>query len=277
MCENWRVQINDTAPAFIRDLSGFRRATEMLRRLINGGPLPVEIVAEFAGYGFQLCVTRAHIFYARELEQAAVAVSAIFSPEVVARWRSLNELLLLKYDPSAQVSRRLQFDAPGNAAAVGFPLLEEITRLITRAWSEDGRLLRPVDTSEGLLAGPPGKRRPAKYNQGQRIVGLEHKLELMKGCLHPALRQTITNLDDRLNVSIVKGAPPPNVTLFERLAALRNGRAHGQRAQGHEAWLLTLFIAMLYYWIPQSDEDRRLVALWTSAGADGSLPYIEAR
>ena len=99
----------------------------------------------------------------------------------------------------------------------------------------------------------------------------------MKACLHPALRQTITNLDDRLNVSIVKGAPPPNVTLFERLAALRNGRAHGQRAQGHEAWLLTLFIAMLYYWIPQSDEDRRLVALWTSAGADGSLPYIEAR
>ncbi|MCU1350044.1 MAG: hypothetical protein JWO56_3074, partial [Acidobacteria bacterium] len=45
---------------------------------------------------------------------------------------------------------------------------------------------------------------------------------------------------------------------------------------GIEAWVVTLFIAMLYFWLPQTDEDRRLERIWAQGGADGNLPVIQS-
>ena len=266
----------DDAPDFIRDLPGFRRASDMMRMLLNGGGTPAQLFVQFGTHGYQLGVMAEHLTYLRELEASTRPISEAFWPEGIAQWKIANDLLLLGYTRGADVSERLKLSSETIAASMVFPLLEEIARRVARAWDEDGILSIDVPETMGLFRiNSKGKREAKTFKAGHRIVDLAHKLFVMKSVLHPALQKTIQNLDERLSQSPIEGVDAPHVTLFERYEFLRNQLAHGRRFFGVEAWLVTLFIAMLYFWLPQTDEDRRLERIWAQSGADGNLPVIQ--
>lgn len=250
----------------------------MLRMLLNGGGTPLQIMVQFGTHGYQARVMREHLSYLNELEATVRPVSNAFWPEGVCRWKTMNDILRLRYQPPAALSRRLRYEAEAVAALVGFPLLEEIARRVTNAWDEDGVLNVDIPKTAGLFrVTSKGKREPKTYKSGDRIVDLSHKLILLKNSLDPNLQKTIENIDERLSQSPLDGVEYPLVTFFERLEMFRNLVSHGRRFEGIEAWLITLFIAMLYFWLPQSDEEKRLERIWQDGGADGNLPFIEVK
>jgi hypothetical protein len=268
----------DDSPDFVRDLAGFRRASDMMRMLLNGGGTPAQLFVQFGTHGYQLGVMREHLAYLRELETSVRPISEAFWPEGVAQWKITNDLLLVGYSNGANISERIKLSAETIAASMAFPLLEEIARRVARAWDEDGTLAINVPETMGLFRiNSKGKREAKTFKSGHRIVDLAHKLFVMKSVLHPALQKTIENLDERLSQSPIQGLDVPHVTLFERFEFSRNQLAHGRRFFGIEAWLVTLFIALLYFWLPQTDEDRRLEGIWAQGGADGNLPLIQPR
>lgn len=190
----------------------------------------------------------------------------------------MNDMLLLRYRPPAGLSERLKYEAEGVAALTGFPLLEEIARRVTGAWDEDGILSVEIPKAVGLFrVTSKGKREPKSYKACVRIVDLSHKLAVLKSNLNPNLQRTIESLDARLSQSPLEGVEYPLVSFFERLELFRNLVSHGRRFEGVEAWLISMLIAMLYFWLPQSEEDKRLERIWREGGADGNLPFIEAK
>jgi hypothetical protein len=242
--------------------------------LLQGGGTPLEWSVQFGTHGFPIHVTQESLDYLQELELAP-PVSEVFWPEGMSRWKTLNDVLKLRYRPLPGLPERLRFDAPGVAALIGFPLLEEISRRVSQAWDEDGVLNIDVPESMGLWRlTSEGKREPKTLKKGKRIVDLSHKLFVMKTFLDINLRQTIENLDSALSTSPIAGSEVPHVTFFERLELFRNLWSHGRRLEGNEAWLVTLFIAMLYFWLPQSENDRQLADSWAKAGLHGNLPYL---
>src|SRR4028118_371298 len=246
--------------------------------LLNGGGTPLQIMVQFGTHGYQAGVMREHLAYLKELEAAVQPVSNAFWPEGVCRWKTMNDILLLRYQTPTGLSRRLKYEAEAVAALVGFPLLEEIARRVTTAWDEDGVLNREIPKTVGLFrVTSKGKREPKAYKAGDQIVDLSHKLILLKQSLDPNFQTTVDNIDARLSQSPLEGVEYPLVTFFERLEVFRNLVAHGRRFEGIEAWLITLFVAMLYFWLPQSEEDKRLERIWRDRGADGNLPFIEAK
>lgn len=247
----------------------------MLRMLLNGGGTPLQLMAQFGTHGYQIGVMREHLTYLKELEATVRPVSHVFWPEGISRWKTMNDILLLRYITPSGVSERLKHEAEGVAATVGFPLLEEIARRATNAWDEDGALQIEIPKSYGLFrVTSKGKREPKAYKAGDRIVDLSHKLVVLKNVLDHNLQKSIDTLDERLSQSPLEGVDYPLVTFFERLELFRNLLSHGRRFQGVEAWLITLFIAVLYFWLPQTEEDKRLEEIWRKGGLDGDLPFV---
>lgn len=240
-----------------RNLDGYRRTVESLKLLFNGPPSsartsgPLEFHTQFGSYGYMLFVTEEHTNFLRDLNSSVRPVPDVFDSVMLQRWTTVNELLLARGGVDAPYVLQSQFG--GLALLAVFPLLEEIARRISQAWDEDGELSINVTKEVGLYRmNSKGERVPKVFSKGERIVDLSHKLFVMKSVLGQDFQRSIESLDRRMGRPIIEGSQPENVTFFERLEYFRNRWAHGRKFVGSDTlpWLVTHFIALLYFRLP---------------------------
>jgi hypothetical protein len=240
-----------------RNLHWYQRTVEALTLLLNGPPSPATISSplqfhtQFGCHGYMLFITEGHTNYLRELNSSVGPVPDVFDDVILQRWTTVNELLLAHGGVHAPNVLHSQFG--GLALLAVFPLLEEIARRISQAWDEDGELSIDVPKEMGLYRiNSKGERTRKAFSKGDRIVDLSHKLLLMKSVLRQDFQLSIESLDRRMSRPIVEGSQPEHVTFFERMEYFRNRWAHGRKFVGSDTlpWLVTHFIALLYFRLP---------------------------
>ena len=255
-----------------RDESRYAQTVTAFNAMLSANlntPRLIEHFEQFGTHGYSLGLTEEHITFLRELNNGLVPISGAFDPEMIRRWETVNELLIESYAPKLQIQERLRLEFSGLAALVAFPLLEEMARRISASWNEEGLLSIDLPEALGLLrTNSKGVRVSKSYKKGERLVDLAHKLLVMKSTLSNEFQQTIESLDKRMSVSRIKGLEMQQVTFFERMEYLRNMWLHGRKFEGVEAWLVTFFLAMLYFRLPQSDQDGERAATWARLRAN---------
>lgn len=198
-------------------------------------------------HGYSLCILEAHLDYLRRLNALIELKLPVFDKTLVHRWKTLNDLLINTYRPEGEIPEQLVSEFPTFAALLGFPLLEEVARRISRAWDEEGRLLVDIPETIGLTRiDSKGKVQAKDYKKGHRIVDLSHKLYLMKSVLDADVQRGFDEVDATMKTPLLDtdGEMAP---VFERLAYFRDMWSHGRRYDGIEAILITHFLALLYF------------------------------
>jgi hypothetical protein len=238
-------------PVIANSDDGFMRAMDALKLMFGLAPdpePPFMMYSQFGFHGYTINVFRSHIDYLNAINSVIVPDPPAFDANAIDRWKLMNELLLAGFTTVPPGTNRITSQLPALAALAAFPTLEEIARRVSNRWDEEGKLLRSVPLSDGVVTWKPdGTVEPKEYKAGHRIVLLSHKLQLMDLSLDPRLRRTISSLDAVLRRSMVEGIGQPMSPLYERLQFFRDQWVHGRRYEGWEALLISVLLALLYF------------------------------
>lgn len=220
----------------------------------------LESFTKFGYHGYDITIFKDHIDFFEDLIQvlggrypSVIDISQLnsseikpFGGEAIRRWILLNDLIICRFRGSKDISSVLKHEMPNLACLVGFPLLEDVARFLSKAWDEDGILLTDIPISLGLYTvDSNGNAREKYYRKGQRIISFVHKLFIMKNVLPPTPQRTLDNLDKRLQKPFIgteKMSP-----LFDRLGFHRNLWSHGRSFDGWEGILVSLLMCLIYF------------------------------
>jgi hypothetical protein len=231
---------------------GFFRTTSMLKLLLGiteGNSAPTGFFTQFGQHGYCILVHSEHSGYLEYLNSVIVPFAPEFDLHAISRWRLANQLLLVHLaQPKTSNGDPLIDDYAGLAALAIFTVLEEVARKLCCAWEEDGSIRRHIPKSEGIMKRhSDGTLQPNKYNQGQRIVALSEKLQLMHHALPRGPRETLDSLDLAFQRSFIEGISAPTSPLYEKLQFFRDQWMHGVRYSGLEGLLVSLLMGLLYF------------------------------
>ncbi len=190
--------------------------------------------------GYSFFIWTDHLDYLSRLNIFLNGKIEIIKTELANRWKLVNKLIFAHFAPPGKVPEFIKDEGLNLAALVAYPLLEEMARIISKAWDEEGFVLIDITSKFGL----PKQR---IYKKRGKIVSLEHKLLVMKYLLDKRLQEMVNSLDKRMRKSVIKGNTQERAPLFERLTVNRNQWLHGRRFRGWEAIFISLFLSMIYF------------------------------
>ncbi|MCA3061814.1 MAG: hypothetical protein ING69_07980 [Rhodocyclaceae bacterium] len=171
-----------------------------------------------------------------------------FDVGTIERWQLVNDLLVEGLPPSLAARSRILSGSSMLACLAVFPTLEEVARMISMRWDEDGVLQEAVVSSDNLSTWKPdGTSEPKVYKVGHRIVVLSHKLQLMHKALDPRLAALLDTLDQAFRRPMIQGLNQPMSPLYERLQYFRDHWLHGRRFEGWEALLVSFLLSLIYF------------------------------
>lgn len=226
-----------------KNIQRYNQSCQMIKILLgdlNGKGRQLEFIDKFGiKEGYTFFIWTDHCDYLNNLNKT-ITEEKMLNVELANRWKLVNKLILVGYSQKHNAPEFIVKEALNLAALVAYPLMEEASRNISKAWDEEGTLLKEISSSFGL---PKNK----KYKKGERIISLEHKLIIMKKSLGQRLQRAIDSLDRRMRRSSIKGNAQERAPLFERLAVNRNKWLHGRKFQGWEAIFISLFLSMIYF------------------------------
>ncbi len=248
---------------------GFMRTIDALKLMFGLVPEPEPsfmMHSQFGFHGYTIRLFRTHIDYLNALSSVIEPVLPAFDANTIERWKLINELLLAGFSSVPTGARKINRQLPALAALAAFPTLEEIARRVSNRWDEEGKLLRSVPFTDGVVIWKAdGTTEPKEYKAGSLIVNLSHKLQLMDKALDPSLSRTIASLDKVLRRPMVEGIEQPMSPLYERLKFFRDQWSHGRRYEGWEALLISLLLALIYFGTLKIREVPDVAATQTSA------------
>lgn len=222
-----------------------------MRSLFDQDPPEVrrlQIYTQFGFHGYHMVLTQSIQDTLAFICDVAEPIDGGFDAEMVVRWKVVNELLLTPDREVEGLAPTLTRYLPSVAATCAFPTLEELARRLSGRWDEDGVMFGDSTPEDGLYRRRrDGAIQEVQLRAGNRVVGLQHKLQLLRGSLHPSFRASIDSLDRLTQKSFIQGIDTRLSPMFERLAYYRNAWAHGSLYLGWEAHFVTLFIGLLYF------------------------------
>ena len=232
---------------------GFKRTMDALRLMLGLSQEPdagfMMNYCSLGFHGYSINVFQSHIDYLNAINSVIRPDLPVFDLDTIERWKIINELLLASLiNPDLPGTNSHNRHFPSLAALVAFPTLEEIARLISKRWSEDGKLFADAPLSDRIGTWhPDGSVKLRAYHKGEQIVDLSHKLQLMHLSLDPKLQITFSDIDAELRRPMADGMTQPMSPLYARLKFFRDRWVHGRRYEGWEALLISLLLALVYF------------------------------
>lgn len=235
---------------------------------------------------FCVSIIDLHLVYFIRLNEIIESNDSWLTHELLKRWKIVNQLIIehIKYSfkeidsnfPNSSSIQGLPILLNNLliiASLVAYPLLEETARKISNVWDEEGKMLIKIYNDTDSTKPPNAIVTQGKsYNNGEPIISLFHKLQIMKQSLPKELQSHIEDLDARLRKSPIQGDQsdvfPP---LFRGLKNNRDKLLHGREFDGYEAVYISLILAMIYF-KPSEQELTQLITFHQQKPAESYKP-----
>lgn len=197
---------------------------------------------------FNFIIWTDHLDFLEKLNTVITDGDGILDYRLIGRWKLVNELIVTFFKPPKGLNPIIKGNSLNLASIIAFLLLEEVARIKSNKWDENGKLLENIPESFGLTKmHSNGKIKPHSYKKDQTIVLLAHKLYLLKSSLRDDLQQNIDGLDKVLRKPFFPGNNQELSPLFERLESIRNRWLHGREFGGWEGIFISFFLCTIYF------------------------------
>lgn len=221
---------------------------KILFGLIGGEGHPIGNYTQFGYHGLSIQIWTDHMDFLKRINGLLkdypniLDVETIKKNELLSRWMLVNELII-NFNKTSEISNKIIRENTMDIATIlSYLLLEEVARIRSGKWDENGIVLEELPESYGIKRiKSKGKLEKNTYDEGQHIVDLAAKLYVMNKLLHPVLRENIERLDSILRKPFIEGKNTELSPLFNRLQFYRDNWLHGKKFSGWEG----IFISFL--------------------------------
>jgi hypothetical protein len=216
---------------------------ELLMGYDSKGETPIANFVQMGYHGFPLKIYNSNIDFLRKLNESLTPIGD-FHDGIITNWKFINEIFYTVLTTRAGT----QIDLNPICSLIAFPILEEMTRVISKWWDEDGKLLKSINVTDGVIRWKESGSEQVEQRIGKTISSLEIKFQLFLLTAKPKTRELIEHVDSRFQRPIISGLTNSVASpISAKLYYWRNKWMHGYRYDGWEGVLVSHLLALIYY------------------------------
>lgn len=186
-----------------------------------------------------------HISFLKQITELKYP-SNIVNGDLLKHWKLANNLIIMNWDGikyNQLHTINIKEESLNLACVVLFPVIEEMARIVSGYWNEDGLMLEDAPT-EVQFVGQKGN--PRFYKKNDSISSLFDKLKIMQYTLPESIQKFLQELSRAMEIQPINGMTIEIPPFYKQLEIERNRQLHGRKFRGNIAVLLSLVITLIY-------------------------------